>query len=134
MCIYFELYFIMMLCHSGAGIFAGRRTSSSETDSHPVANNGLIVSASDGLLLDFVSNSSQSGVGIITGLDGNTLPTGDSGVWNVSFSGPGVIRLQTVFSLTAADQGVYTCTIPDSNDNRLIFNVGLYSSGFMGEL
>ena len=94
------------------------------------------MSASDGLLLDCVSNSSQSGVGMITGLDGNTLPTGNTGVWNVvnPFSSPGVIRLQTILSLTATDQGIYTCTIPDSNDTQFIINVGLYPSGFIGKL
>ena len=112
---------IMMFLHNhpGAGVFSGRRTSSSESETHPVANNGLIVSGSDGLLLDCVSNSSQSGVGMITGLDGNTLPTGDTGAWRV-ISRPGVLHLQTISQslFTVADQGIYTCTIPDSNDNQ----------------
>ena len=96
------------------------------------------MSGSDGLLLDCVSNSSQSGVGMIGGLDGNTLSTGSTGVWRVTnpFSRPGVLRLQTTSSssFTAADQGIYTCTIPDSIDNQIIINVGLYPSGFTGEL
>ena len=120
--------------HAGAGIFGGERT---DIERRPIANNGLIVSPSDGLLLDCASNSSQSGVGMITGLDGNTLPIGNTGVWSVSnpFSRPGVLRLQTKTSssLPAADQGIYTCTIPDSNDNQITINVGLYPSGFMSE-
>ena len=123
--------------HPGTGIFAGWRTSSSESERRPVANNGLIVSASDGLLLECISNSSQSGVGMITGLDGTTLPIGTTGVWSIvnPFSRPGVFRLQTISSstITAADQGIYTCTIPDSNDNQFTINVGLYPIGFMGE-
>ena len=91
----------------------------------------------DELLLNCASNSSQSGVGMITGLDGNTLPIGDTGVWRVfnPFSRPGVLRLQTRSTslVTAADQGIYTCTIPDSNDNQFTINVGLYPSGFMSE-
>ena len=122
--------------HAGAGIFAGRRTSSSDIERHPIANNGLIVSGSDGLRLECISNSSQSGVGMITGLDGNTLSIGYTGVWRVMhpFSRPGVVRLQTKSSLSlpAADQGMYTCTIPDRNDNYIIINVGLYLNGFMG--
>ena len=123
--------------HPGAGIFGGGRTSSSESVRHPISNNGLIVSASDGLLLNCASNSSQSGVGMITGLDGNTLPIGNTGVWRVAnpASRPGVLRLQTTSSssITAADQGIYTCTIPDSDDNQFTINVGLYPSGFMSE-
>ena len=96
------------------------------------------MSASDGLILDCVSNSSQSGVGMITGLDGNTLPIGNTGVWGVvnPFSRPGVLRLQTISSssISAANQGIYTCTIPDSNDHYIIINVGLYPTGFMGKL
>ena len=123
--------------HPGAGIFAGRRTDSSDFEPHSIANNGLIVRASDGLVLDCISNSSQSGVGMITGLDGNTLPIGNTDVWRIAnpFSRPGVLRLQTISrsSIIAADQGIYTCTIPDSNGNQFIINVGLYTSGFMGE-
>ena len=123
--------------HAGAGIFGGGQTSFSDIEPHPIANNGLLLSASDGLLLDCVSNSNQFGVGMITGLDGNTLPIGITGVWLVvnPFFRPGVLRLRSIYSsqLTAADQGIYTCTIPDSNDNQFIFNVGLYPSGFMGE-
>ena len=104
---------------------------------HITANNGVIVGA-DRLTLDCVSNSSQSGVGMITGLDGNTLPTGRTGVWNViyPYNRPGVVRLHTSSSsfLTAADQGIYTCTIPDNNDNLFTFNFGLYPTGFTGEL
>ena len=96
------------------------------------------MSASVGLVMDCISNSSQSGVGMITGLDGNTLPIGDTGVWRVvnPFSRPGVLRLRTLFSssFTAADQGIYTCTIPDSNDNQFTIHIGLYPSGFVGEL
>ena len=124
--------------HPGAGIFGGGRTSSFDIERHPIPNNGLIVSASDGLRLECISNSSQSGVGMITGLDGNTLPIGDTGVWRVvnPFVRPGVLRLQTVStsSITAADQGIYTCTIPDSNDNQFTINVGLYPSGFTGSI
>ena len=101
--------------HPGAGIYARQQTLSSEFEPHPIANNGLIVSASDGLILDCVSNTSQSGVGMITGLDGNTLPIGNTGVWRVvyPFSHPGVLRLQTISSssISAANQGIYTLAL-----------------------
>ena len=122
--------------HPGAGIYASRRTSSSQFNPRSIANNSLIVSASNGLRLLCVSNSSQSGVGMITGLDGNTLPIGTGDLRILRLSRPGSLRIQTRFtsSLPAADQGIYTCTIPDSNDNQISINVGLYPHGFMGEL
>ena len=124
--------------HPGAGIFGGGRKSSSDIEHRPIPNNGLTVSASDGLLLNCASNSSQSGVGMITRQDGNTLPIGTTDVWRVSNPSqrPGVLRLETIStsSITAAEQGIYTCTIPDNNDNQFTINVGLYRSGFMGDL
>lgn len=107
-----------------------------------MANNGLIVSGSDGLRLMCVSNSSQSGVGMITLPNGMNVNTNNLtfGVWKISnpFHRPGVLRFQTDFrsslNFTASDQGIYTCTIPDNNGNQFIFNVGLYPYRFTGEL
>ena len=116
------------------------RTSSSVFDPHPIANNSLIVSASNGLRLLCVSNSS-TGVGAITANSGSKLITGAAGIWNVAYPSnrPGVLRLHnrivsTVpMLLTASDQGIYTCAIPDDNRNDFIFNVGLYPYGFNGK-
>ena len=79
-----------------------------------------------------VSNSSQPGVGEITGLDGTTLTSGSG--WFVNRGGniPGFIRA-TKPTFTASDQGIYTCTISDDNGNVMVFNVGLYSTVFSGE-
>ena len=95
------------------------------------------MSASNGLILECVS--SQSGVGTITGLNGNPLPLGETtGFWRLRnpFDRPGVLRLlnNTQSLLTAADQGIYTCTVPDSNDGQVVINIGLYPSAFDGEL
>ena len=137
MCTFFNIVCCDINHHPGAGIYAIQ----SQSEPRPIASNGLIVSSVYGLVLECVSSSSQSGVGMITGLDGNTLPTGntgDIGIWRVNnpFRRPGVLRLQTIYSasFTNADQGIYTCTIPDSNDNQININVGLYPFGFMGEL
>ena len=116
---------------TGAGIYSYQ--AAPDFVDRPIANNGLIVSDSDGQLrLECVS--SQSELGVITGLDGNTF-TGNS-VWRVGhpYDRPGVRRLRTNdnTSLTAADQGVYTCTVP-VNDNQIAINVGLYPTGFSGE-
>ena len=90
---------------------------------HPIANNGLIVGGSNGFVFDCISNSSQSDVGVITGPDGSV-------VTEISpFNRPGVLRLDDNPS-----QGIYTCSIPDSNDNSFIINVGVYPNGFSSEL
>ena len=79
-----------------------------------------------------VSNSSQPDVGVITGLDGNTLTSGSG--WDVNNGGnvPGFIRA-TNTAFTTTDQGIYTCIISDSNGNVIVFNVGLYPTTFNGE-
>ena len=114
------------------------RTLFSEFDPRPIANNSLIMSASNKLRLWCVSNSSRSGVGSITTYNEVTLNFDYMGnLWRVHNpdSRPGVLRLQTKqsISLTASDQGIYTCTIPDDNGNDFIFNVGLYSNDFDGK-
>ena len=110
--------------------------AASRFDDRAIANNGLIVSASDGLRLECVS--SQPEEGMITGRDGNTIPLGVTGVWRLTnpYNRPGVLRLldSTQPLLTATDQGIYTCTVPDSNGGQVVINVGLYPSGFNCEL
>ena len=123
----FDITFDIMI---GAGIYSYEAAPGFV---RPIANNGLIVSDSTGQLrLECVS--SQSALGVITGLDGNTLTT--AGIWRVShpYDRPGVRRLRTNDDtpLTAVDQGVYTCTVPDNNDNQIVINVGLYPTGFSG--
>ena len=120
-------------------MYADKRRSSSVFVPGPIANNGLIVSASDGFRLFCVSNSSQSGVGTITTRNGGTLTvngTNTDGPWLLASPAnrPGVLRLQTASTLViVSDQGIYTCTIPDSNGNTFVFNVGLYPNGFSGK-
>ena len=120
---------------AGAGIYAV--IAATQYDDQPIANNGLIIALSSGserLRFECVSNSSQSGVGEITGRDGTALYSG--GIWSVisPFSRPGVLRVRATGVLTAGDQGIYTCTIPDDSGNSIAINVGLYPSGFSGEL
>ena len=88
--------------HPGIGIFGGRLPNN--TEQYPIVNNSLLVSANDGLLLDCVSNSSQSGVGVLNGPHNLIFPTGNTMVLN-PFNRPGVLRLQTSYlsSLAAAE-------------------------------
>ena len=129
---------------SGAGIHASRAVP--QYDDHPIANNGLILSTSNGIEVNFISNSSEVGVGVVTLPNGHTQSSGGSDGsiidgWKVHapFSRPGVLRIDRQsgdrFSpLTSTRQGIYTATIPDSNNNMFTFNVGLYPSDFDGEL
>ena len=99
------------------------RRAASQFDDSPIANNGLVVIASTGIALDCISNSSQSDVGVITGPDGSVVTEMSP------FNRPGGLRLDGNPS-----QGIYTCTIPDNNDNSFIVNVGVYPNGFSSKL
>ena len=118
---------------SGAGIYASR--AAPQYDDHPIANNGLILSASNGIEVNFISNSSQVDVGVVTLPDGGTRSSGENGGLRVHapFSRPGVLRIDRISSLPSL-QGIYSATIPDSNNNMFTFKVGLYPTGFNGEL
>ena len=120
---------------SGAGIHPDR--AAPQYDDRPIANNGLILSASNRISVNFISNSSEVGVGVVTLLDGGTRSSDGSTIdgWRVHapFSRPGLLRFETS-SLLTSRQGIYTATIPDSNNNMFTFNVGLYPSDFDGEL
>ena len=124
----------------GAGVYAAKRNDDSDFVPGPIANNSLIVSATDGLRLFCVSNSTLTGAGVgnVALSDGSTHSHDTTiGIWRVQnpSTRPGVLRLQTRggMTVTASDQGIYTCTIPDSNDNTFVFNVGLYPNGFNGK-
>ena len=122
--------------YPGAGIYAITAASPG-----PIANNGLIVSGESQLRLDCVSNSSQTEVeATITTSAGVILkPPQDSGGWRLRylFTPPGHIRFlrsPPPSPLPASDQGIYTCTIPDSTGQNIVLNVGLYPPDFSGEL
>ena len=119
----------------GAGVYAV--SSNATVSSGPIANNGLIVSSSTELRLECASNSSQSGVGNITTPTGSIMPHGaiDGSVWILTnpHDRPGLLRLRTHSKsqpFTASVQGIYTCTISDSNGRNISINVGLYPPNF----
>ena len=61
-----------------------------------------------------------------------------SGVWRLQnpYYRPGVVHFQTNHksSIKVSDQGIYTCTIPDSSRKYRVINIGLYPYGFHCEL
>ena len=119
---------------TGAGIYA--ISSDAEISSGPIGNNGVIVSSTDGLKLECISNSSQTDIGSIRTPAGIITPRNqNSRVWTVTngFNQPGFLSLQTrqnSSQLPPSVQGIYTCMIPDSNGRSLSLNVGLYPHGF----
>ena len=100
------------------------------------------MSGIDGLRLECVSNISQllSAVGKVSLPNGTSLSVlltdnyTRTGVWilSIPYYRPGVLRFQTKHesSIDVSDQGIYTCTIPDSNGKDHDVNVGLYPYGF----
>ena len=120
---------------SGVGIYAGN--AAPQFDDRPIANNGLILSGSNGTTVNFVSNTSSNsgGVGVITVPDGYVLSViGRISVWLVynPYGRPGELRLESSSLLPTRTQGIYTGTIYDSNRKIFVFNVGLYPTGFNG--
>ena len=72
-----------------------------------------------------------SNVGILIGLDGAAITTGD--VFTIAHQQPGELTVENKLSqyvLTARDQGVYTCQIPLQSGETRDINVGIYASGF----
>ena len=102
-------------------------------------NNGIVIAQSSGtIMFQCRSGSLVTGVGQLVDLDGNTFNIGQtSGVFSVASLGnpvqPGSIRIQTVTSLTAADEGVYSCRIPDESGTMVDVNIGIYRNGFNSE-
>ena len=64
---------------------------------------------------------------------GTTLTNTDNWMVRTPGNRPGLLQLQTILPLTDLDQGIYTCIIPDNNNNTFGFNVGLYPNEFGGK-
>ena len=119
---------------SGAGVFQ-QIDNFHGFESRAIANNSLVVSDSGNFRVRCISNSSLSGVGSITMVNGSTLvPDTETDSLRIinTYSRPGVIKIESKSEQTS-EQGIYTCTIPDSIGNQIVFNFGLYSHGFMSK-
>lgn len=128
---------VVKLYYLGAGIRI--HLSNSSISNGPLANNGLIVAGEHGLRLEFVSNSSELEVGIITGPNGTVSSEDINYIWmltNNPYGRPGVIRLQintTALPFTNFVKGIFTCNISDSNSKIISLNVGLYPRDYRGK-
>ena len=111
-------------------------------------NNGIViaqdVTSGDRISWQCRSGSTMTGVGQLVGLDGDTFNIGeDSGVFSVYALGyyyggqPGSVRFRNSAyyapALTADDEGVYSCRIPDETGNGVDVNIGVYRNGFSSE-
>ena len=123
---------------TGAGIFVNTGDSVS---TGVLPNNGIVIAlaATSGNRLSFQcrSGSTEADVGDIIGLDGNALPfdsTGAGVTFNVRQLSPATLSVRNRFNnedaLTADDNGVYTCRIPDESRPMVNVNIGVYANGF----
>ena len=133
-----------LIPHAGAGIYVNQGDGSVPTRVLP--NNGIVIARPSGTRIQFQcrSGSLDTGVGQLVDLDGNSFNIGqNTGVFSVgSFEGdPDQLgslwfrsRVGFENAITAADEGVYTCRIPDENGSDVDVNIGIYRNGFNSEL
>ena len=119
---------IISLISTGAGIFVENGSPTGVLPDNSIVRGGTIY-------FQCRSGSTITGVGQLVDLDGNTFNIGqNNGVFSVASIGnpvqPGSIRIQTVTSLTADDEGVYSCRIPDETGSDVDVNIGVYQNGF----
>ena len=119
---------IISLISTGAGIFVDNGSPAGVLPDNSIVRGGTIN-------FQCRSGSLDTGVGQLVDLDGNTFNIGqNNGVFSVASIGnpvqPGSIRIQTVTSLTADDEGVYSCRIPDETGSDVDVNIGVYRNGF----
>ena len=83
-----------------------------------------------------LSGSMTARVGQWIGLNGTNITTTDNDPFDVRVGGsysPGSVEVQTPDTsspLSSANEGVYTCVIPDESGETNYLYVGIYLSGF----
>ena len=94
-------------------------------------NNSLVIVEDNYLLVYCASGSMEEDIGQLIGLDGNniTFRMGDDFDTDTPYPGLLLIDIDTAI----ADQGVYTCRIPDENGVMVDVNIGIYPPGFNSE-
>ena len=124
---------------TGAGIYVNHGDDSVPTG--VLSNNGIVISRDvlyvNRLVFQCRSGSTMTGVGQLVDLDGTSFNIGQtSGVFSVDALGyyygglPGSVRFRNHETLTADDEGVYSCRIPDETGSDVDVNIGVYRNGF----
>ena len=109
----------------------------------PLPNNSIViardVTSGDRISFQCRSGSPDRDVGQFVNLDGSTFNIAmNSGVFIVQKTGSGSGHPGSVLfrnragyeTLTAEDEGVYTCRIPDETGSDVDVNIGVYRNGF----
>ena len=136
---------MLHLISTGAGMFVNTGDDSVPTGVLP--NNGIVIAldVTSGTRISFQcrSGSINSGVGDIIGLDGNALSIDSTGAGvttgglNARRGSPATVfvrnRAANEPALTADENGVYTCRIPDESGTIVDVNIGVYATGFISE-
>ena len=100
-------------------------------------NNSIVITQPSGnFFIQCRSGSTMTDVGQFVGLSGNTFNIGETfGAFRVGTFGthPGTVILRNNGALTTADNGVYSCHIPDESGMMVDVNIGVYVNGFNSE-
>ena len=122
------------MSYTGAGFYVGGGVGR-------IFNNSILETSSDGRIPQLLCLSGSSGyaVGQWIAPDGTILTTIQNDPFDVIFgdnNNPGQMMIETSItnpSIMATHEGVYTCMIPNENDDIEYLRIGIYLSGSSGE-
>ena len=105
----------------------------------PISNNSALIADSAGQIgaIYCDSASEQPHIGRWISSAGNDITFTSTDIFDVglhsgSFHSYTTLALSNGFSLSGADQGVYSCQIPDEKGIQNILHVGIYPHGYAG--
>ena len=108
--------------------------------SQPISNNSAFIADSAGQIGTIFchSASQQPNIGRWVSQNGNdiTFTSSDSfaiGLHSGVFPSYTTFGLSNGFELLPADQGVYSCRIPDETGTQNTLHIGIYTSGYGGD-
>ena len=119
--------------HAGVGIFA---------NDNPASNNSVLLADRNNQIgtIYCSSGSRRNNAGQWFAPNRVAVSTQSSSSLSVVHGGGGSfpayigLQLRAGRSLSASDEGVYTCTIPDENGIQKILHIGIYRYGYYGML
>ena len=108
--------------------------------SQPISNNSALIADSAGQIGTIYchSASEQPHIGRWISPAGNDITFTSTDGFDVDFHSGSFIysyttlALSSGFSLSSADQGVYSCQIPDENGIQNTLHIGIYHHGYAG--
>ena len=107
--------------------------------SQPISNNSALIADSAGQIGTIYchSASEQPHIGRWISPAGNDITFTSTDAFNIglhsgSFHSYTTLELSNGFSLLGANQGVYSCQIPDENGTQNTLHIGIYPHGYAG--